>query len=662
MTETEFEQKYMTELDPQQRKAVKASDRPILLLAVPGSGKTSVLVIRLGYLALVRGIPAEKILAVTYTVAATGEMRERYLALFGEEGIGVPEFRTLNGISQKIIDCYGATCSRSEPFKLQDREGETEKLLRQLYTEINRDYADDGMLKTLRTDISYVKNMMLTKEETEKFQSTVDNFPEILRRYNAALRNACRMDYDDQLVYACRILRLQPRVLQIFREKYCCICVDEAQDTSRVQHEIIRLLVGERPSLFMVGDEDQSIYGFRAAYPEALIRFRETYSGAEILYLEQNYRSTPEIVEAANRFVAKNTDRYPKTARAVRNSGNKVERISAGSRIKQFEEAFRIAAEAGRTGRETAFLFRNNETGVPLIDRCERNGIPYNCRRFDEVFFSDRLITDIRDMAAFLQRPADSELFMRLYYKFSCCISKAEATQAAREAARTGEPVLDCLYGSFTLKEYVRNAVAELEDNLRALPKDPPSFALRRIWNEMGYGEYARKRGTDPGKMETLLLLSEAVEREKEKDATLFSLLERLETLRTVIAEHRNRSSCPILFSTIHSAKGLEFDRVCLLDVYDGVFPVINAADAESEEERKQYQEERRLFYVGITRAKNELTLFSQGRHSSFIEEITEPPRRIRQRVPGKAEAIRKNPDFPEMRRKNGLYFPVKEH
>lgn len=171
------------------------------------------------------------------------------------------------------------------------------------------------------TAVTYAKNQMLTGEELAQIQVEGVEFPKIFRDYEQALRQSRRMDYDDQMVYAMRILRQHPRILEEFQSRYRYFCVDEAQDTSKIQHRIIRLLAGKSRNLFLVGDEDQSIYGFRAADPSALIHFPEDWPGARVLRLEQNYRSTQEIVAAADRFIQKNTNRLPKHMRAVRGAG-----------------------------------------------------------------------------------------------------------------------------------------------------------------------------------------------------------------------------------------------------------------------------------------------------------------------------------------------------
>ena len=263
-------------LNPQQMEAVKTVKGPVLLLAVPGSGKTTVLVLRLGYMIKRCGIAPENILTVTYTVAATRDMARRFAGFFGDELASRMEFRTINGICAKIIGYYSRVLGR-RAFELVTDEKRLGGILAQIYQEVEQDWPTEADLRNVRTLITYIKNQMLSEREIRELGSGKGrvlreadgvNIGAIYERYNRWLREQHLMDFDDQMVYALTILRKVPQVLAHFQDLYRYICVDEAQDTSKIQHEIIALLAARDGNLFMVGDEDQSIYGFRAAYPE----------------------------------------------------------------------------------------------------------------------------------------------------------------------------------------------------------------------------------------------------------------------------------------------------------------------------------------------------------------------------------------------------------
>ena len=409
-----FETAHLAALNDQQRAAVEAVNGPVLLLAVPGSGKTTVLITRLGYMTEVCGIAPETILTMTYTVAATQEMRARFAARFGGELAARLEFRTINGVAARIIALYSRMYGRTPPELIRN-ESETTPLLMRLWQDTNHEYPAESTVKDLRTAITYIKNMALTDEEIEGLETDLASLPELYRRYQAALKRAGQMDYDDQMVFALQILRAAPQVLAYFQQRYKYFCVDESQDTSKIQHEIIRLLAGRSLNLFMVGDEDQSIYGFRAAYPQALMDFEKTYPGAQILLMEQNYRSTEPILEAANRFVARNRYRRPKTIAPTQGPGAPLQIVTVPRRADQLPFLFETAQHCD-TG--TAVLFRNHESALPIIDLCERRGIPYACKAVDQTFFTNKIVRDVTDIFTLAAHPADGEAFLRCYYKF----------------------------------------------------------------------------------------------------------------------------------------------------------------------------------------------------------------------------------------------------
>ena len=609
MERAEFDQKYTRQLNPQQAEAVHAVDGAVLLLAVPGSGKTTVLVTRLGYMLCCRGIPAGSILTMTYTKAATREMRQRFIRLFGADCPQVPEFRTINGVSSKIIDFYTRTHGRGTAFTLMENEGELAKLVSDLYRALSGDFATQSTVKELRKWITYVKNMMLDEAAIGELDTGFDRFPELYSQYNQVLRQQRWMDYDDQMVYAKRILELHPDVLAHFQDTFPYICVDESQDTSKIQHAIIQLLAQRTGNIFMVGDEDQSIYGFRAAYPEALLRFEQTYPGARVLLMEENYRSTPEILQLADGFIQKNPDRHPKTIRPTRPSGADVHLIPAMDRAAQYQWLLHTASQSGC---QAAVLYRNNDSALPLIDLLDRQGMAYRCRQMDDTFFTHRIVTDILDIIAFTHDQRNAEVFLRIYYKMGGGITKKAAEYACERSRASGDTILEELLRFPLLSQYARDSVTALMSQLPQLLTDPAARGLDRVWQSLRYKDYVDQQQLDANKFEILRLLAE---REDSLDAFLL----RLDYLRALVAEPPAGDG--LILSTVHSSKGLEYDTVYLLDVLDGILPSVT--EPKKLEEQGQYQEERRLFYVAMTRAQNHLYLFScRDRDSVFIREL----------------------------------------
>ena len=630
----EFETTFSVKLNQQQKEAVQSTKGPVLLLAVPGSGKTTVLVTRLGYMIYCKNIPPERILTVTYTVAATKDMSERFAVRFGEDMAKRLEFRTINGICAMIIQYYGRRIGKT-PFELVKDEKATTGMLIRICQDHGMGYPTESDLKNVRTLLTYIKNMMLNEEELQKLEEESDiRIAGIYREYCRQMREQKLMDYDDQMLYAYNMLRKDPGVLAYFQNRYPYICVDEAQDTSKIQHAIIALLAAGTGNLFMVGDEDQSIYGFRAAYPEALLSFEKKHSGAKVLLMEENFRSNAKIVEAADKFIQKNTLRHEKHMRAAREAGADIREISLKSRKAQYVYLMKAAQEcttgmAGMSGSEehrgradasvteTAVLYRDNECAIPLIDLLERKNIPYRMRNADLSFFTHRTVLDVQNIIRFAMDSKDTELFMQIYYRLKLFFNKKDALRYAQISQEKDMEVLDAALKYGNLEKYQEDNIRNLKRQMVRILNMPGDEAVNQILTYMGYQDYLKKMGMNANKLETVKLIGSRVESPEK-------LLERLEELRTIIQEKVSDKDCPFILSTMHASKGLEYDTVYLLDVMDGILPekVLANPRTASKEELETYEEERRLFYVGVTRAKNQLNVFTTNKPSKFCSEL----------------------------------------
>ncbi len=628
MTYQEFQKRFPIKLNSQQQEAVLSVDGPTLLLAVPGSGKTTVLIMRLGYMIFCQGIAPESILTLTYTIAATKDMSERFCSFFGKELGSRLEFRTINGICAKIIAYYGRKIGKNA-FELVTEDKDTTSMLSAIYQKVEGGFATESDLKDIRTLITYIKNMMLGEKEIQKLDEEAGfKISQIYQRYRLKMREAGLMDYDDQMVYALNILKSDLQTLQYFQQKYAYICVDEAQDTSKIQHEIIALLAKKNENLFMVGDEDQSIYGFRAAYPEALLSFEQNHPKAKVLLMEENFRSNAKIVEAADSFIQKNSFRHEKHMQAHRKEGADIREICLKSRSAQYTYLLKVASECEK---QTAILYRDNESVLPLVDLLERGEIPYKMRNADLSFFTNRVVLDIQNIMKFALNPYDTELFMQIYYKMSTYINKKTAIMMCEISETRKLPVLEAVISYGRLASYTEKHIRSLQRHLENLLEEPTDKAIYRIVKCMGYEEYLERMNLSDSKLFILKELGS-------KCGTPEIFLKRMEELQTLIREKKNDANSPFILSTIHASKGLEYDRVFLLDIADGIFPetvVTNPKKAEAGE-LKQYEEERRLFYVGVTRAKNDLHLFTINRNSIFIQQllkkqniVTEPDLRM---------------------------------
>jgi len=615
------------EPNDQKEAAIRAVDGKTLLLAVPGSGKTTALVARLGYMLLCRSVEPSSILTMTYTVAAAADMKARFASLFGEELASKLEFKTINAVCYGIIGYYSRTVS-GKSFKLCEDDRSSSPLLPQIYKEITGEYPTESDLGEVRSAITYAKNMMLTDDELKKKNDIAfGKFYEIFTRYRAEMRARELMDFDDQMIYALSILKRYPQVLSHYREKYKYICVDEAQDTSLIQHKIIALLTGEKGNLFMVGDEDQSIYGFRAAYPKALTGFREVYPGSQILFMEDNYRSAPEIVASADGFVRGNLGRYPKIMRASSGNSGGIVDIRIPDRYAQYTQLLKMAKNV-RTS--TAVLYRENECALPLIDIFERNGVDYTLKASDFTFFSHRIVREIIAALKLTVDGKDTASYMQVCNRIQPFLKRQDAERVCKIAIEKNLTVYDAI-GQLEELEPFRQKNARIAGKLIAGMKfTSPDKAINSILENLGYRsslERAKVFSSKPDVLETLA----------KRESTVGSFLWRLSELERIIKQKLQQKlekrqedapdSAKLVLSTVHMAKGLEYDSVWLLDAIDSVTPghSILRDMLHNSESRTLYEEERRIFYVAVTRAKKALYVFySRDIKARFVDELLE--------------------------------------
>ena len=653
MTWAEFTSRFPIQLNQQQESAVQSVEGPVLLLAVPGSGKTTVLVTRLGYMIFCKGIAPERILTVTYTVAATKDMAERFACRFGAQMAGRLEFRTINGICARVIQ-YCSWKSGRTAFSLLTDEKRIAAMLAGIYQRIEHSYPTESDLQNVRTLITFIKNRMLGEEEIRALEKDAEiQLLRIYKAYNAELREHQLMDYDDQMVYAYTMLQRFPWLREHFQQQYPYICVDEAQDTSKIQHAIIALLASRTENLFMVGDEDQSIYGFRAAYPDALLEFEQHHPGARVLLMEENFRSDASIVRAADRFIQKNTLRHEKHMQPARPKQREIREIPLANRKAQYSYLLKVAedctaayaadqeqravaadevkeradggpatdtlhADRRRSLSPIAVLYRDHECALPLIDLLERNGVPYKMRNADIGFFTNRVVLDICNIIRLAENPLNTELFMQLYYKLGTYLRKQDAQSIADISQLEGLSVWDVALKHGGLNAYTKGKVRAIQTHMRNMLKESAGRAVHRIVEYMGYREYMERSEIKDTKLDILRILADQEDSPRH-------LVDRLEKLRQVLKEKSSERDCPFILSTIHASKGLEYDSVYLLDVIDGVLPAQIPKDLKKAEkaELEAYEEERRLFYVGITRAKDQLYVFTmKTQHSSFCDEL----------------------------------------
>ncbi len=616
-----FADKYGIVLNEQQQRAVQAVDGANLLIAVPGSGKTTVLIARLGYMILCRGIAPESILAITYTKAAATEMRTRFADKFGADLAQRVYFGDIHQLSWKIILYYCMNISgkynterqaNDHLYNITIDEAAKKQAVRAVLSEVTGDFPDEAAVLQASSDISCIKNLMIESKDIDNSEYETPQLRQVYDRYTEWTRSNKKMDFDDMLLHAYSILNDYPAVLSYFQNKYTYLSVDEAQDTSVVQHRIIEMLARKNNNIFMVGDEDQSIYGFRGAYPEALIKFRKQYKDPFILFMENNFRSTKEIVDVAAKFIKINRDRYKKNIHAVRGSGEKVERINVADRAEQYSNLVDRLADCTE---DTAVLYRDNECSIAIADMMMRQGIPFRFIKDSGTFFISSAVLDIKAFIKLVLDPYDHESFLRIFSKCSCYFSRKDAEAVCKRLKYQHITVFEAMSAQGDMLD-------RYEGRGRALVKALSSISSRKtvdIFNiilDAGYGEYAEDKFA--GKLEILEMIAKA---EPKPDCFLRRLDELEETVK-----RKPDYSAKIKLSTMHSSKGLEFDTVYLIDIFDNMIPRYSMYATD----QKLYQEERRLFYVAMTRAKNKLFVYSiRDKRSTFVDEILPESRQV---------------------------------
>ena len=606
-------------LNPAQREAVMHFEGPILVLAGAGSGKTRVLTTRIARLVEHHGVDPRRILAVTFTNKAAGEMRERVARLLGAEPEGMWA-GTFHAIGARLLRREAALVGRTPSFTIYDEDdalAATRRVMERL-----RISTKEWAPKALRAAISDAKNALVSPEEYASLaldplsRAAARVYPEL----QAALREANAADFDDLLVLPVRILEQHPERLAAWRARFHFILVDEYQDTNRAQYRLVQLLGGAHGNVLVVGDDDQSIYGWRGADIRNILDFEKDFPAARVVRLEENYRSTPQVLALANAVISANTSRRGKTLRATRAAGERTVVLGALDERDEAESvaeeilARRAADPAMRLG-EVAVLYRTNAQSRALEDALRVRAMPY--RLVGAVRFYDR--REIRDLMSYLKliaNPADDEAFRRAIAVPRRGLGEASIETLAARARAERIPLLaaaargDLHEG---LRPAQRQALADfaaLIARFRARAADAAvDELLRALVEDVGFDTALRAEGPEGAeRMENVReLIAGAAETVADEGGELgLTPLDHFLQRATLVSDfdRLDPDADAITLMTLHNAKGLEFPVVFITGLEEGLFPLARARD-----EPELLEEERRLFYVGITRAERVLYL-----------------------------------------------------
>ncbi len=597
-------------LSNEQINAINHIDGPALVLAVPGAGKTTVLIHRTYHLIKDYGIHPERILSITFSKASALDMKNRFFKIFPEVDSGLIKFSTIHAFCYSLIREY-SYLKRVNYLLIEDEKNEINKynLLKKIYFKVNKDYITEEKLESLLNSIGYIKNMMITPEAFKKDSRTdIENFLDIYKIYEDFKRKNNLIDFDDMLTISLEIIKENPCILEKYREKYDFFQLDEGQDTSKVQLSIIKLLSAPKNNLFIVADDDQSIYGFRGAFPKGLLDFNKQYPKGKLYFMEKNYRSTKNIVSLCNKFIKENKQRYKKEIFTDNDYFKPIDII----KVKNIKDQYKVLLDGLKNQdlSNCCILFRNNLSSIGLIEVLERNNINFYMRDTKLRFFNHWMLKDILTFMEFSKDTTLIELYENIYYKSRGYISKKHINFAKTLDYRMS--VFDRIKEYPELNEYYQRTLRDLE-------------------KEMEYGEYLKENSMKFGyTYDTVKIILYHLKIIAKRTLDLSEFKGRLKHLQHLCLNSKGNKGC-LTLSTIHSAKGLEFDSVYMVDLIDGDFPSISSIEAIEKNNFELIEEERRLFYVGMTRAKSSLTLITPKtlgdkylEPSRFLTEIEE--------------------------------------
>ena len=606
-------------LNPAQREAVLHFEGPMLVLAGAGSGKTRVLTTRIARLIEHHGVDPTRILAVTFTNKAAGEMRERIARLLGEEPKGIWS-GTFHAIGARILRSSARHVGRTSSFTIYDEDDTLGVVKRIMEREgITQKQWSPKVIASL---ISDAKNALVSAAEYESL--AMDPVSRagaaVYRQMEPTLRAANAVTFDDLLVLPVEIFRKDETTLARYRDRFRFILVDEYQDTNRAQFQFIKLLGSVHGNVVVVGDDDQSIYGWRGADIRNILDFEKEFASAKLVRLEENYRSTPDILHVANAAITQNVGRKGKTLRATRASGEPVTLVAALDERDEAEWVLEeIKARRNREDRglrEFAVLYRTNAQSRALEDALRREAVPY--RLVGSVRFYDR--REIRDLMAYLKliaNPSDAEAFHRAIGVPKRGIGDTTVDTLATRALELGIPLFEAASREdlqASLRPAARKALADfvrIVSDLRERAKDTSvDVVIQDLIDEIRYVEYLQAEGPESARdrVENVsALINGAAETviDDGGEVGLTPLDHFLQRAMLVAgADAIDPSADAVTLMTLHNAKGLEYPVVFVTGLEDGLFPL-----SQSFDDPPKLEEERRLFYVGITRAEEKLYL-----------------------------------------------------
>lgn len=584
-------------LNPSQVQAVIHKDGPCMVLAGPGSGKTLTITKRIEYLIGKHHVSPEEILVITFTKAASIEMKERFVRLCGQKA-GPVTFGTFHGIYYGILKwAYRMNASNilSEEQKYQ--------LLKQVIGRMEIDIDDEkDFLQGIAGEIGNIKNNQIPLAEYESLNCSEEVFREIFEQYEKERKRLKKIDFDDMLVLVYGLFKKRPDILSMWQRKFRYILIDEFQDINQVQYDVIRMLAAPENNLFIVGDDDQSIYRFRGARPDIMLGFKKDYPDTKEILLDVNYRSTKAIVNGAARVIRHNVNRYPKQIITTNEQGETVHIQEVRHPIEESKYVVSQIQEAKKRGipsSEIAVLFRTNVEARALAETFMEYNMPFRMKERMPNLYEHFIAQDLTTYLKMALGDRSRKSFLAIMNRPNRYIGRdsVEGTTISFESLRK----------FYCDKDWMLDRIDQLEVDFRILKNMAPYGAIQYIRKHIGYDEFLKEYAAFRKiNMEDL----KEVLREIEERAKAFRTIEEWFTHIEEYSEELKRQSQQketdpeaITFMTMHGSKGLEFDLVFIIGANETITPYKKA------ETKEEVEEERRMFYVAMTRARKKLII-----------------------------------------------------
>lgn len=588
----------------QQVDAIKHFEGPALILAVPGSGKTTVLLNRILNLIKNHNIDPSEIISITFSKSQGIDMEKRFLAQ-NPEFRGKITFKTIHAFCYEIVRNYMKLKNIKKTLIEGNNEFNRILILKRVYYQKNYKKLSDEEINDFFSIYDYTKNKMYDFEGYIRKNHFISNRLLMLKLYNLydeiKIQNNF-MDFNDLLILANEYISTDKKLLKALKNRYKFFQIDEGQDTSTLQFEIIRKIVFPENNVFIVADDDQSIYSFRGASPENLLNFKDIYPNSKIFFMDKNFRSTKNIIKISNKIIQGNKIRYEKSSKHTTEENSQIMLFKVKNSTIQARELVKRISEIN-PNETIGVLYRNNISSLYIADILKNNDIDFFVKENKFDFYSNRILNDVKNILLFSEDTTDLEVFKRIYFKLNAYIKKDFITKL--EYKPYNQCVLESLLDLDELNDFYLNKFTSLRNDFKRLKRMKMEDKIDCILYELGYGDYLDNFNEFSNLNYNLIF--DLIKYLSKDLKTFDEFIEKLDNLKELL-KNASSSKSNISISTIHSSKGLEYDNVFIIDLIDGEFPqksILNSFD------EKLLEEERRLFYVAMTRARKRLFLYT---------------------------------------------------